>query len=185
MIALTALLVLLGIAAWTDIRRHRIANAVTYPGMVAGLLLTSAGLGLTEPGWEGLTASAAGALACGAIMLMAFVLFDLGGGDVKLITMIGAFLGLEAGIEAILWTFSIGFVVGVAMIIWQHGAWRILVRGLEHVRLVLKARGWVPLTPSERRPLERGLFLAPSALAAVVVVVWPHLARWWESAAIF
>lgn len=178
MLALAILWLLLAIAAATDVARHEIYNWTTYPGMLAGLLLSAGGLGVFPAGTEGAAASVMGFVACGLIMLTAFVFFEMGGGDVKLIAMVGAFLGLERGIEALLWTFSLGFVLGVAIIIWQAGAWHLLCKMFEHARLVVTTRNWVPLTESERKPLKRGLFLAPSALAAVTIVAWPAVSAW-------
>lgn len=181
MLALAVLWLLLAVAAATDIARHEIYNWTTYPGMLAGLLLNAGGFGPFPSGMDGAAESAVGFAACGLIMLTAFVFFDMGGGDVKLIAMVGAFVGLQRGIEALLWTFSLGFVLGIGIIIWQSGAWSLLRRSFEHARLVAKTRAWVPLTESERKPLKRGLFLAPSALAAITIVLWPEIAAWWTT----
>jgi prepilin signal peptidase PulO-like enzyme (type II secretory pathway) len=175
MIAVGVLFALLCVAAWTDCRSHIIYNWNCYPGILAGLLLNTAGFGIRESGVDGLWFAAAGFLSCGMIMLTAFVFFRMGGGDVKLLAMIGSFLGLQSGIEALLWTFSIGFIFGVATIIWRYGFVSIVRRGLEHAVAVAKARSWIPLHRDERKPLEQGLFLAPSALIAVCVVVWPEV----------
>lgn len=177
MIAVGVLLVLLTVAAWTDVRSHTIYNWNCYPGIVVGLILNSAGLGMTVGGFDGLWFALAGFLSCGAIMLTAFVFFQMGGGDVKLLAMIGSFLGVHSGIEALLWTFSLGFVLGIAAIIWRHGAVSLVKKGLEHIIAVLKARSWIPLNRQEKKPLEQGLFLAPSALIAVYIVVGPELVR--------
>jgi len=175
MIAVGVLLVLLCVAAWTDFRSHTIYNWNCYPGIIAGLALNSAGLGITEPGFDGLWFAVVGFLSCGMIMLTAFVFFQMGGGDVKLLAMIGSFLGLQSGIEALLWTFSLGFVFGISAIIWRYGVVALLRRGVEHAAAVLKARSWIPLHRDEKKPLEQGLFLAPSALIAVCTVVWPEV----------
>lgn len=175
MIAVGVLLVLLCVAAWTDFRSHTIYNWNCYPGIVGGLIVNLAGLGISEPGLDGLWFAVAGFLSCGMIMLTAFVFFQMGGGDVKLLAMIGSFLGLQAGIEALLWTFSLGFVLGVSAIIWRYGAVALIRRGFEHTTAVLRARSWIPLHHDEKKPLEQGLFLAPSALVAVCIVVWPEV----------
>ncbi len=173
--AFCVLLVLLALASVTDIRRHWISNWNTYPGMLLGLIINCLGFGWLGHGWEGLQTSLVGFLACGGLMLVAFVFFDMGGGDVKLMAMVGAFLGLESGIEVVLWTFSLGFVLGMAVIIWQVGVAKLLGAAFEHLRLVTQAKGWVPLTPLERQPLQRGLFLAPSAFLAAALVGYRHL----------
>lgn len=159
------LLAFLSVATVTDIRRHKIYNWNTYTGMVAGLLVRT-----TAEGLRGLEDALLGWLVCGFVMLLCFVLFNVGGGDVKLIAMMGAFLGLQKGIEAMLWTFVLGAVMGMALIIWRFGFWFLLKSAVRHLRLVLRARGWVPLTEEERRPLQRWLYLAPSALVSVLLL---------------
>jgi prepilin peptidase CpaA len=165
MLATILLLALLLVATVTDVARHKIYNWNTYPGIVAGLAA-----GGIERGRAGLEDSLLGLLVCGSIMLVCFVLFNMGGGDLKLIAMIGAFLGLHRGVEAMLWTFVIGAVMGTAILIWQFGILHILSKSARHLLLVARTGGWVPLTQDEREPLRRWLFLAPSALAAVVLV---------------
>ncbi len=177
MTAFVMLILLLLAASVTDVRSHWISNWLTYPGMAVGLLLNTGGMGVLGISWQGLQAALYGFLACGGLMLVAFVFFEMGGGDVKLIAMVGAFLGVEAGIEAVLWTFTLGFVLGVSIIIWQTGVVRLIVNAFQHARLVAQAKSWVPLTPNERRPLQRGLFLAPSALLAVLIVGYRHFTR--------
>ena len=183
MLSLAVLWLLLAIAAATDIARHEIYNWNTYPGIAAGIALSYAGLGLFPAGVEGGTAAAFGFLACGLIMLTAFVFFEIGGGDVKMMAMIGAFFGVERGIEVLLWTFSIGFVVGVSIVIWQTGIIELMKKTFEHARIVVTTRQFVPLTESERKPLKRGLFLAPSALAAVTIVMWRVFQEWFDAIA--
>ena len=40
-----------------------------------------------------------------------------------------------------------------------------------HLALVVRSRGWGPLETAEREPLKRSLFLAPSALAGVLMTL--------------
>ena len=160
------LLAFLAVATVTDLRGHKIYNWTTYPGILAGFVLNAA-----LHGWPGLEQSGLGFLVCGFVMLVCFVLFNVGGGDVKLIAMMGAFLGLERGVTAMLWTFVLGGVMGIAILIWQFGILSLLAGAWRHLRLTFRARGWLPLTEEERQPLQRWLYLAPSALAAVVVVI--------------
>mgnify|MGYP002530094595 CR=1 FL=1 len=114
--ALIALLLLLIVAAWTDYKHKKIRNWNTYPGICLGLIINSTGHGITLSGWAGLQDSLTGFLACGFIMLFSYVLFNVGGGDVKLLAMMGAFLGLEPGVLALLWTFSVAFCFAIGLI---------------------------------------------------------------------
>lgn len=160
------LLALTAVAAVTDGWRGRIPNWITYPGILLGLAINSA-----ATGWPGFEEALKGFLLCGVLMVVCFVLFRIGGGDVKLVAMMGAFLGPQRGIESLLWTFLIGGVIGLAVIIWKVGFLRIVSKTWEHARLVVQGRGWVPLTREERKPLQSKLYLAPSAFAAVCLVL--------------
>ncbi len=170
-IKIVLLLLLVLMATITDVRRHKIYNWTMYPGIVLGFILNALEqVSQGETIGAGLVVSLEGFLACGLMMLVCFVFFDVGGGDVKLIAMFGAFLGLPDGIEALLWTFVLSSIVGAAILIWQIGFLRIVSRTVQHLFLVLRARSWIPLTEDERQPLRRWLFLAPSAFAAICIV---------------
>jgi prepilin peptidase CpaA len=159
------LLMLVSVATITDLRFQKIYNWTTYPGIVLGFALR-----WLDDGQTGLEDAAWGAVGCGAVMLACFGLFQLGGGDLKLLTMMGAFLGWQRGFEALLWTFVLGGAAGVCWVVWQLGAWTILRRARRQLAAMWQARGYVPLTEQDRAPLQRTMFLAPAALAAVMLV---------------
>ena len=126
---------LLVVASITDIGWQKIYNWTTYPGMVLGLLL-----GGFQGGWPGLEDRLLAVLLCGGLMLFAFLLMGIGGGDVKLVAMMAAFLGIERGVEAMLWTFVLGAIIAGAILIWQLGVWRILKKTVEQVKTFLQAK---------------------------------------------
>jgi prepilin peptidase CpaA len=175
------LLVLMAVVTWTDITRHKIYNWTTYPGILAAFGLN--GLGdlllwsgfvsaerLQSWGWISLGSSFFGFLLCGLLMLVCFVFFHIGAGDLKLMAMMGALLGPQQGLEALLWTFVLGGCLGAILLIWRVGAWRLVVRVFRQIVWSLRIFHWSPLTEEERAQLQSPLFLAPSALAAVVIV---------------
>lgn len=166
LIRAVCLLSLLLIATFTDVREHKIYNWTTYPGILLAFCLSA-----FFRGQDGFLDSFSGFLACGLIMVVCYLLFDIGGGDVKLIAMMGAFLGLYDGIEALLITFIFGSAMGLVILIWQCGVWHLISKITEHLQLMFKAKGWVSPTEEEREPLKRWLFLAPSAFAAAVIVM--------------
>lgn len=175
-------------AAITDMLWHKIYNWNTYSGMF--LALGTSGLatllGLAEDashpwtrfvGWIEFGDSVTGFLACGLIMLTCFVFFQIGGGDVKLLAMLGAFLGLEQGISTLLWTFVLGGAMGLVMLIWRVGAVTLLKRSMRHLLWTLRLRTMSALTDEERKQLQPPLFLAPNALAAACIVRFELLER--------
>jgi prepilin peptidase CpaA len=178
---LTALLLgLLTIAAATDAVRHRIYNWTTYPGMLAALAingLATAWAAGADPrsfcpwlGWIDVWDSLFGLAVCGGALLVCFVLFRLGGGDVKLMAMMGAFLGVEQGVKAMLWTLVIGGCTGVIVLVWRVGPLRLAAAALRHLLWTIRLGRITPLVPDQRAQLQPPLFLAPSALAAAAIV---------------
>lgn len=168
-------------ATVTDLRTHKIYNWITYPGILTawachagGSLLAAVGWAdpqwLHRLGWVGLADSLAGFAACGAVMLVCFVLFQVGGGDVKLMAMMGAMLGTERGILAMLWTLVLGACAALVVLIWRLGPGRLLRLALRQVLWVVRLGGLSPLSADERAELKPPLYLAPCGLGAVVIV---------------
>jgi prepilin peptidase CpaA len=164
------LLVLTITAAGTDLVYHKIYNWTTYSGMIAAFVVS-----FLENGWNtgypGLEESLKGFALCGGVMLASYVFFGgIGGGDVKLMAMLGAFLGLEKGLDALLWTFVLGAAVGLGVLIWRVGIFRLIAGAVRHLLLSLRLVSWLPLSEDERKQLQPPLYLAPSAAVAVVIV---------------
>lgn len=170
--ALLSALVL--VAMITDVWRRRIYNWLTYPGILIALALNAAGsvwerqsesalVWKPRIGWVGFTESAEAFLLCGGCMVLCYACFRIGGGDVKLIAMMGAFLGVERGIEALLWTIVLSAAAGLVVLVWRVGAMRLLGRAARQAVWSLKIGSWSPLTPEERRQLQVPLYMAPHA----------------------
>ena len=182
MVTTVLLLGLLLVASVTDIRRHKVYNWTTYPGILTGLgwnvageLLRATSVAdqstLEKLGWIGPAESLFGFVLCGFVMLVCFVMLQVGGGDVKLIAMLGAFLGPEEGITAMLLTFVLGGCVGVIVLIWRVGPVTLVARVFRQVLWTVRlGRFAPPLSPEERAQLQPPLFLSPCALAAVAIV---------------
>jgi len=182
MLATVLLLGLVLVATLTDLRRHKIYNWTTYPGILGAIGLNGLGswllaAGLAEEtqlkslGWLPVEESLFGFLACGLPMLVCFVMFRIGGGDVKLVAMLGAFLGPYWGLEAMLWTFLLGACMGLIVLVWRVGPMRLIVRIFRQIVWTLRLGSWSPLSAEERAQLQPPLFLAPCAAVAVVIVM--------------
>ena len=172
MIASGCLLLLMAMATITDVWRQKIYNWTTYSGIVIALLLNllATTMEREEIAEVGIQNSLFGFLACGAVMLICFALFQIGGGDVKLLAMVGAFLGVQQGIEALLWTMVIGGAMAVVILIWKVGAVQLLKRVFQQLRNRVQVGEFGPLEEDEKTQLQVPLFLAPSALLAVLIV---------------
>ena len=99
------------IAAVIDVRTHRIPNILTF-GSAAVALVYHAATG----GVQGLGASAGGWAIGVALFLPMFLLRGMGGGDVKLLGAVGAWLGpmgvLYAGLYSVLAGGVLALVIG-------------------------------------------------------------------------
>jgi leader peptidase (prepilin peptidase)/N-methyltransferase len=112
-----ALIVLFAI----DLEHHLLPNAITLPGIVLGLAFSA----LLPPG---LADAAIGALLGGGILWLigeAYYRYSgqegMGGGDVKMLAMIGAFLGWKPVILTLVLSSFLGALVGLVVIAVRRG----------------------------------------------------------------
>ena len=178
------------VATATDVLWNKVYNWNTYSGILAALALSAVGsMWLLADGaaekmlgyWLGspplydspltLYDSTGGLLMCGVLMVVCFSFFPgIGGGDVKLMAMIGSLLGAEKGLEALLWTFVLGSCFSLILLVWRIGPVTTVSRVVRLVATKLRLHWFMPLSDEERKALKPPVFLAPSALAAVVIV---------------
>lgn len=123
-LALTPLLGLLLVIAWHDIRSHRIPNKLVLAGVVLGVALNSllpAGWGFNSviPGGLGWLVALQGLGLGMAVLLPIYWLRAMGAGDVKLMAMVGAFLGPADVLGAVLATFVAGGVMALVVVVWS------------------------------------------------------------------
>lgn len=136
-----------------DLEHHLLPDAITLPGIVAGLLASA----LLPPG---LRDAVLGVLAGGgALWLIGEAYFratgqeGMGGGDVKMLAMIGAFLGWKLVLVTLVLSSVAGSIVGILVIALRRG--------------------------DMKYALPYGTFLALGALAASLAGEW--LVRWYVS----
>ena len=126
------LLGLLVRAVWTDIQSRRISNRLVLLGLLAGfalqgLVTPGAGLFAQPFGGLGLMSAAAGMLTGFSLLLPMYALGAMGAGDVKLMAMIGAFLGPQDAVGAMLSSAVVGGVLALAVAVYQRHLGRVLV----------------------------------------------------------
>lgn len=126
LLTMSILLTLLFIAAWQDFRSYRISNTLVFLGASLGILLNvflplPAGIGILESlmGWS-----------VGLLLLLPLYLLRLmGAGDVKLMAMVGAFVGTNDIFAVFLYTLIAGGVLALVVSL-QRGVLRKLMDNL-------------------------------------------------------
>ncbi len=116
---------LLLVATTTDLLNRKIPNWATYPAFVWGLAINVVGhFAPNQSDWlgaVGLTQSIAGGF--GILMIM-FVIFSISGGgagDVKLSACLGALLGWDIALDAMLYSFVVAGAGMLCYSIWVDG----------------------------------------------------------------
>jgi leader peptidase (prepilin peptidase) / N-methyltransferase len=112
-----ALIVLFAI----DLEHHLLPNAITLPGVVVGVLFSF----FAEPGWM---ASLIGLLVGGGVLWGVAEAYyrlrheeGLGMGDVKMLAMIGAFIGWKLTLVTLMMASLSGTVIGLFLIVTKRG----------------------------------------------------------------
>lgn len=145
---LTVLAALLLIAAWNDVKSYRIPNKLTFFGIAIGLLANTSlpegnGFASTLPGALGLFDASKGLIAGFFLLFPLYLLRAMGAGDVKLIAMVGAFLGASSVIAIGILTFLIGGLLAIALAV-ANGKFNTLLANLwtmtisSHYKIALK-----------------------------------------------
>jgi leader peptidase (prepilin peptidase) / N-methyltransferase len=104
-----------------DLQHHLLPNVVTVTGIVLGLLFSVT----APPGWRD---SLIGIVAGGGVLLVIAKSYErlrreegLGMGDVKMLAMIGAFLGWQLTLVTLVLSSIAGSIVGVGLIVSRRG----------------------------------------------------------------
>jgi prepilin peptidase CpaA len=151
---------LLSTAAWYDVRSYRIPNLLTVPGAALGIALNA-----LLPSGLGLTAGLAGFALALFGLLPLYLLRVWGAGDVKLMAVVGAFLGPVG----LLWSLLAAMIAG-GLVALAYAAWR---RSGRLLFANLRAMGWQLLFNIHLRKAEA--FHAPAQSAGKVAYALPIL----------
>jgi prepilin peptidase CpaA len=154
------LLLVLGTAVYTDIRRHRIPNWLSLGALVTGLLLSH----LLFPDSRILD-SLKGAGVGLAALLPFYLMGGMGAGDVKLMAAIGSFTGPETAFLAVCFSLMAGGCIALLMIL-RSGELAMLYR---RYLVMISARTLIPAEEGSiaKRRFPYALSIAIGALIAL------------------
>jgi prepilin peptidase CpaA len=164
------------VSAVTDVWKFKVHNAVTLPILAAGLFYHS-----MVGGPAGLAASFLGALFGFGALILFYVMGGLGGGDVKLLAAIGAWLGVPLTFYVLIAS-SLAAGAFAALILVKYRMWgtiRMDLRNVWHpLRAVARPRGANDRIEAEVRRADRRRiipFATMLALGLLGVLGWSWL----------
>jgi len=180
-IALSGVLVLTALAGAWDYRTGHIPNKLVLGGAVLGvashlalyaLLLPRDGQSLGELMSSAVANMMLGVLICGAVPLLLYRTGAMGGGDVKLLAAIGAWLGPVLGLQAEMYGFIVAAVYAPARLAYQGQLLRLLGNSA-----VLLSNPFLPKARRRKVPeaLLTELRFGPALFVGCVLVT---LVRW-------
>ena len=129
-VKIALLLILLVVAGYFDIKSRRIPNQLVLAGLIASFVLQ-----INLNGFDGFKAWGSGLLVGFGLFLPFYLLNAMGAGDVKLMAMVGAFIGPLYVLGAALVTLAAGGVLAIAMAMYS-GA---LMQTMKNVHTMLTA----------------------------------------------
>ncbi len=162
--ALWPMVIVLGVATFTDLRSRRIPNWLVFPFLAAGFVVSG-----WLHGWNGIGQSLEGAALALAIYGFLFWMGGMGAGDVKLCIAIGAWIGPSQLFLALVIT---GMAGGVMVLCWAAfgGFLKELFTGAGNLAFGWKERGGL-LDPdlALSNPLRRKMPYAPAIAIGTLI----------------
>ena len=119
----TSVFIFLGIAVLTDLRAHRISNVLVLAGLASAIVIQ-----VWVYGFSGVTVWLTG-LTVGFLIFLPFYAFaGMAAGDVKLMAMVGGFLGPASVFWAAAFSLMAGSVLGILVLLYKKQLFRSLQR---------------------------------------------------------
>ena len=137
------LFVLLVIASVSDYRTYKIPNWLTGGGIIFALVYNSAVPFSRDYGFLW----ALGGLAIGfVVMLPSYALRIMGAGDVKLMAMTGAFLGVTDTLQAVIYSLVVGGIAALAFAVFNKALVRMLanIKNITQMMMLSAIGGFRP-----------------------------------------
>ncbi|WP_407278913.1 prepilin peptidase [Aromatoleum evansii] len=167
-LGLAGLIGALIVAVLTDLSARKVPNFLIVAGFVGASFFnafTTSGSGVLAPsaGGIGFLPALAGVATGFAALFPLYALRAMGAGDVKLMMMVGAFLGPLQTLGVVVLTFAAGGVLAIAMALWQR-SFRQLVLNLRFM-LTTSAISAAGGTSPKLEPLQQTAGRMPYAVA--------------------
>ena len=159
------------LGAWFDVTSARIPNRLTYPAILTALVLR---FGLL--GWRGLREGLGGMLLCGGAFFLLFIVHAMGGGDVKLMAAVGAWVGYHnAGMALIVCALAGGLIaLGYVIVLKRYRTTFSNMLSLIrfHAYRGLRENPGLNLSSAAAVRMPYGVAIAAGAVGTLISTVW-------------
>jgi len=161
------------VAALFDLKYRRIPNWLNGAGLITGFALQT-----MLRGWAGLRDAAAGAAFAFLVYLALFALRAMGGGDVKLMTALGAILGPYDWFWVLLYASITGGVIAVILLLLRGTLLKTLFRvgivlgDLSHLRAPYRSNPEMDVSHPQAVTLPHGVSVAIGCLLFLAASTW-------------
>lgn len=135
----------LAAAAFTDWRERKVYNSLTYPMVAIGLIIHAA-----IAGWAGLGGGLLAAFVALVIGISLLPFGVMGGGDTKLLMVVGAFLGLKGLAAVFFYSVLCGAVLGLTMATFNGYLFLMIKRMFNFMRGMIRALMYGTKSVSEK-----------------------------------
>jgi prepilin peptidase CpaA len=158
------LAIALSIAVIEDVRRQKIPNLVTFPGMVVAIVLHCLSTGL-----NGFLFSTGGLAVGMGLFLIPYMMGGMGAGDIKLMGAAGAVFGPKGIIIASILVVLAGGLYGFIIVALHPGyTASLLKRAWKTIKIFAITLHYIPFGPDQDNKLPAVKFAIPIALGAAV-----------------
>ena len=169
--------ILLALAVRTDLRWRRIPNRLVLLGIAIavgthGVSIASGQISLAGPAWW---LTLAGMVAGFGLLLPLYLMRAMGAGDVKLMAMVGAFIGFPAILTATLYTMAAGGILALLLML-RRG---VAAQAISNLRFMLTSLAVRVSTGQGAgiEPMQTTAARMPYALAIAIgtgaALIWP------------
>ena len=159
---------LLLVCTYTDFKEKKVYNKWTYPFAGVGILCHTMAFGL-----DGLVAGLLGGIIAFAVGLLLFVTNGMRGGDVKLLTVVGIFLGSKGVGSTFFYSMIAGGVGGLLVAAYNGYLWVMLKRIGKFIWGIIKMIAYQTAMVREKLEVDERSWLPFSIYVLIgVVLTW-------------
>ena len=165
------------LASWKDYREHRAPNWLN-----AAIALTGLAMQTTFSGWAGLESGLKGMLFAFGMLILFWAVKGIGAGDVKLMAALGAWLGPDMAVGAVMVGALLGGLMAVGMIIRRRRWWETLSNfGIIAAKVTNPRMAFSEFGSARSLSGPAGLlpYAVPLSLGTLIVTIAVY-SGWWE-----